>query len=108
MTLMEIPLPDGLGVVLVDATLRCNITTDAATFFAKVPDIVKKLSPSLKDMITRSIDSKKSAPITDQQRMDIGAFFMEAGAFLMQEGMKKMRICGAASYIPPQFRDKGE
>ncbi len=80
---MEIPLPDGLGTVLIDATLRCSITTDAATLFAKVPDIVKKLDPSLKDMITRSIDSKALVQITDQQRMDIAAFFMEIGSFLM-------------------------
>jgi hypothetical protein len=99
---MDIPLPEGLGVVQLDATLRCNITTNAATFFTKVPDLVKKLTPSLRNMITRSIDSKESVPITEQQRMDISAFFMEAGSLIMKEGMKRMRVCGAAKFIPPR------
>lgn len=97
---MEIPLPDGLGGVVLDETLRCNITADAATFFAKVPALFTNLAPSIKNIITRSIDSKESVPITDQQRRDIGAFFMEAGSFLMKEGMKRMRVCGAAKFIP--------
>jgi hypothetical protein len=99
---MDIPLPDGLGAVVLDGTLRCNITADAATFFAKVPDLFKKLTPSLRNIITRAIDSKEAVPITDQQRMDIGAFFMDAGSFLMKEGMKRMRVCGAAKFIPPR------
>jgi hypothetical protein len=102
---MEIPLPDGLGIINLDATLRCNVTTGAAAFFSKVPGIVEKLDPTLKGIICRSIDTKEAVRVTDQQRMDIGAFFMEAGAFLMQEGMKKMRVCGAASFIAPKFRD---
>jgi hypothetical protein len=103
---MDIPLPDGLGTVHLDATLRCSITTDAATFFAKVPDLAERLDPSLKDMITRSIDSKELVPITEQQRMDISAFFIEAGSFLMKEGMKRMRVCGAAKFIPSKIRNK--
>ncbi len=103
---MDIPLPDGLGAVQLDATLRCRITTDAATFFAKVADLAEKLDPSLKDIIARSVDSKELVPITDQQRMDIGAFFMEAGSFLMKEGMKRMRVCGAAKFIPSRIRDE--
>jgi hypothetical protein len=101
---MDIPLPDGLGAVQLDVTLRCTITTDAATFFAKVPDLAKKLDPSLKDMISRSIDSKESVPISDQQRMDIGGFFMDAGSFMMKEGMKRMRVCGAAKFNPSRIR----
>lgn len=99
---MDIPLPDGLGTVQLDTSMRCSLTVDAATFFAKVPDLARKLAPSLRNMITRAIDSKEVVAISDQQRMDIGAFFMEAGACVMRDGMERMRVCGAARFIPPK------
>lgn len=98
---MDIPLPDGLGTVQLDTSMRCSLTVDAATFFAKVPDLARRLAPSLRNMITRAIDSKEVVSISDQQRMDVGAFFMDAGTCMMREGMKQMRVCGAARFIPP-------
>jgi len=105
---MEFTLVDGIGPVKVSDVLICDLTIDSKTLFARVPDIVEKVSSKTKGLIARAIDTKSPVKITAAQGKELDSFFMDVGASLMKQGMKRMRTCGAAKFIPPRHEIKPE
>jgi hypothetical protein len=95
-----------IGKVTVENTLKCEMVVSSENLFKESVKYQHWLSPSSIKLLKSSMDSKKESPISETENRELCSFFMEFNTDLMKKDMDSMRICGAAHFIPPQFRDK--
>lgn len=99
---VEFTLAPGEGRATVDDHLACTVPPPGLTFLDRHPDESVYLSTGTRALLVEAIDTGTRVPLDATQQRELSAFFMAVSTRVMREEMEKMRICGAASFIPPR------
>ncbi len=101
---MEYEIPS-LGIFEISEeklTIEANLDVSSEEFMFTINEKFQDLSKSSQNILKQVVCSNTPVKISPIDKMALSVFLGSLVISQSQEGLKNMRICGAAKFIPPK------